>query len=216
MTRRCVLVLGAGGHCKVVLDVLGAAGCHPIGILDPNPPSSSILGVPLLGGDQEAPRLLEQGCRHAFVAIGANQVRHRKGLWLRDLGFDIVTAVHPTATVSPSATIGAGTIVMPHAVVNADAKVGAFVIVNTCAIVEHDCVVGDAAHVAPGSVIGGNVTLGQEVLFGIGAVARPLIRVGDKTVVGAGSVLVGDIGPGLTVAGVPARRLPLVFRSGVS
>lgn len=207
MTDRQVLVIGGGGHCKVVVEVLRAAGWTPCGILDPRAASPFVLGVPVLGGDEMAPELFEQGQRHAFVALGLNRLRHQLCLKLRSIGFELVTAVHPSATISPSAAIGSGTVIMPHAVINAEARVGEFAIVNTGAIVEHDCAVGTAAHIAPRSVMGGNVKLGEEVLFGIGAVARPWSEVGSRTVVGAGSVVVGHVGAGLTVAGAPARPL---------
>lgn len=206
-SKNQVLLIGGGGHCKVVIDVFRAAGWAPIGILDPHLAGADVFGVPVLGGDERASELLEQGHRNAFVAIGENAVRRRIALGLMEIGFELATAIHPSAVISPSARLEGGTIVMPNAVINAHARVGAFGIVNTGAIVEHDCVLGVAVHAAPRSVMGGNVTLEDEVLFGIGAVARPGSFIGARTVVGAGAVVIGTIGADLIAGGAPARPL---------
>jgi UDP-perosamine 4-acetyltransferase len=202
---RRIIIVGGGGHAMVVTDVLRATGWEPAGILDPNPAHDTVQGVPVLGGDELSQSLFEQGYRNAFVAIGRNDLRRRLGMRLRGIGFEIVTAVHPSAVVSPSAMIGQGVVVMPLAVVNAGARIGDFAIVNTGAIVEHDCAIGEAAHVAPRSAMGGNVTIGEEVLFGVGAVARPLSVIGARTVVGVGAVVIGEIPSDRTVTGSPAR-----------
>lgn len=202
---RRVIVIGSGGHAKVVLDVLRAAGWKPAGLLDPNPAELMVDGVPVLGGDERSQELFDQGYRNAFVALGRNDLRRKLGAGLRQIGFEIVTAVHPSAVVSPSATIGQGVVVMPLAVINAAARIGDFAIINTGAIVEHDCSIGEAAHVAPRSAMGGNVTIGEEALFGVGSVARPLSVVGARTTVGVGSVVIGEVLSGQTVVGSPAR-----------
>jgi len=204
---RRVIIVGAGGHAKVVIDVLRMAGWRPEGLLDCNPIKRSVLGVEVVGDDHLSRSLFEAGYRNAFVAIGRNDLRRRLGTQLRDMGFTIVTAAHPTATISPSAIIGSGVVIMPHAIINADARIRDFAIINTGAIVEHDCVVGEAAHIAPRSVIGGQVMIEDEVFFGIGAVARPHSVIGARSTVGAGAVVVGNVQPLQIVAGIPARPL---------
>lgn len=202
-----LLLVGGGGHAKVVLDVARAAGFSVAGFLDPDPAASPIGDVRRLGGDEVAPALRAQGLGLAFVALGDNRLRRKIGERLRAQGFELATLVHPSAVVSPSAWIGPGTVVMPLAVVNAAARIGAHVIVNTGAIVEHDCVLGDGVHVAPRSALGGSCTLGEEVFFGIGACARPLSRIGRGATVGAGAVVVCEIMEGAVVVGTPARPL---------
>jgi UDP-perosamine 4-acetyltransferase len=202
---RRIIIVGGGGHAKVVADVLRAAGWEPAGLLDPNPAQDAVQGVPVLGGDELSQSLFDQGYRNAFVAIGRNDLRRKLGWRLREIGFEIVTAVHPSAVVSPSAMIGQGVVVMPLAVINAGARIGDFAIVNTGAIVEHDCAIGEAAHVAPRSAMGGNVSVGEEALFGVGAVARPLSVIGARAVVGVGSVVIGEVATDRTVSGSPAR-----------
>jgi UDP-perosamine 4-acetyltransferase len=202
-----LLILGGGGHAKVVIDVARAAGFAPAGILDPAPSSDEVLGVPVIGDDGRAEELFAAGHRQAFVALGDNRTRRRIGLRLLEIGFDLPPLVHPAAIVSPSAGLGAGVCVMPLAAINAGARIGDLAIVNTGAIVEHDCVLGGASHVAPGSTLGGGCFIGAEVLFGVGAAARPGTRIADGTVVGAGSAVACDIGPRMVVGGAPARPL---------
>ncbi len=206
-----LLLVGGGGHAKVVLDVARAAGFSVSGFLDPDPSAPPIGEVRRLGGDEAAPALRAQGLALAFVALGDNRLRRKIGEHLRTQGFGLVTLIHPSAVVSPSALIGAGTAVMPLAVVNAAAHIGDHVIVNTSAIVEHDCVLGDGVHLAPCSVLGGGCTLGEEVFFGIGACARPLSRIGARATVGAGAVVVAEIIEGAVVVGAPARPLTRTY-----
>jgi UDP-perosamine 4-acetyltransferase len=202
-----VLIVGGGGHSKVVIEIFRSTGHEPAGILDPHTKERHVLGVTVMGGDDKAEELFESGYRYAHVAIGENALRRRIGDRLKHIGFTLMNALHPSAVISPSAEIGDGVAVMANAVINAKARVADFVIVNTGAIVEHDCSVGIATHVAPRSVMGGNVVLDDGVLFGIGAVARPLSRIGARAVVGAGAVVIGVIEADAIVAGSPARLL---------
>jgi UDP-perosamine 4-acetyltransferase len=204
---RRIIVVGAGGHAKVVIDVLRSAGWHPEGLLDPSYPSPPVSGVPVIGTDEAAADLRLRGIRYAFVAIGRNDLRRRLCRELRALGFELPNAIHATASISTTAVLGTAIAVMPNAVIHAEAHISDFAIINTGAIVEHDCVIGEASHVAPRSALGGSCRLGDEVFFGIGAVARPESIIGDRAVVGAGATVVGTIEAGATVVGNPARRL---------
>jgi UDP-perosamine 4-acetyltransferase len=200
-----LLVIGGGGHAAVVIDVARAAGFHPVAILDGARVGSSCNGVEVIGDDAMAPDLFSQGIDAAVVAIGDNRLRVRLGEELERIGFDLPLLRHPSAIVSPSATVGRGTVIMPLAVINADAVVGRLVIVNTAAVVEHDCVIGDGAHVAPGCRLGGNVVVGGQSLLGIGSVVRPGGRIGDYAVVGAGSTVIADLKGHCIASGSPAR-----------
>lgn len=200
-----LLVIGAGGHAKVVIDIARAAGWNPVAALDPIGPGHHCAEVPVLGNDDLAPDLFRDGLRFAVIALGSNRLRARIGEHLQAIGFQCPAVAHPGATLSPYACIGDGTVIMPGAIVNSHAHVGNFVIINTGAIVEHDCHIGTGAHIAPRSVMGGNVEIGDMVLFGIGAVARPEVTVEREATIGAGSVVVSRIAAGQTVTGAPAR-----------
>lgn len=200
-----LLVIGAGGHAKVVIDVARAAGFTPVAALDPGSIGSTCNGVEVVGSDDKSAELLAAGLTQCAVAIGDNRLRLRIGERLRDMGFALPALVHPSAITSPSATIGAGTVVMPLAVINAAAAVGELVIVNSAAVVEHDCHLGNGSHVAPGTRLGGCVSIGRGAMVGIGSALRPGSSIGDFSVVGAGSTVIGDLPAECVAVGTPAR-----------
>lgn len=207
-----IVVIGAGGHAKVIIEAIRAAEGTVLGVLDPHPPAEAILGAPVLGSDDDLERLRDEGIRHAFVAIGKNSLREKIGKRVEALGMTMPAVVHPTASVSPSAMIGAGAIIMVKAVVGVETVINPLGIVNTGAVMDHDNHLGIAGHVAPGCALAGNVHVGDRAFIGVGSSVRPNTRIGADAMVGAGSSVVSDIPPGLTVVGVPAK--PLIRKTG--
>jgi UDP-perosamine 4-acetyltransferase len=205
-----VVGLGAGGHAKVVVDILRLHADHEIvGLLDPNPDlhGTEVMGVPVLGGDELLPELAGRGVRHAFIGLGsAGDTGPRRRLYelAREEGLAVVRAVHPTAAVAPSAALGDGVTIMAGAVVNAGARLGENVVINTTAVVEHDCVIGDHVHVATAAVLGGGVEVGEGSHVGLGARVNQGVRIGRGSIVGSGAVVVDDVADGVVVVGVPA------------
>jgi sugar O-acyltransferase (sialic acid O-acetyltransferase NeuD family) len=203
MSDRPLVVIGAGGHGKVVADALMAAGERVAGFIDDaKPAGTNVLGLPVLGGTD----WLHEHRPRVALGIGNNQARATAAEACDRAGCALVTVVHPRAVVAPSAVVEAGTVVMALAVVNADARIGRGVILNTSCIVEHDCVVGDFAHVSPGSAMGGGCRVGALAQLGIGATMRPYTAIGERSLVGAGAVVVAEIPADTVVKGVPARR----------
>lgn len=202
-----IVIIGAGGHAKVCIELLRAMG-ESVAYCIAGPDSGAdCLGVPVLTGDEHLARLRALGYRRAFVAIGANRLRLRLGDAARALGFELVNAVSPRAAVSPSARLGAGVAVMAGAVLNAEALVGDLAIVNTGATVDHECVLGTAVHIAPQCALAGNVTVGDGAFLGVGCKVIPDIAIGADATLGAGTVVISNIEAGRTAVGVPARYL---------
>jgi sugar O-acyltransferase (sialic acid O-acetyltransferase NeuD family) len=203
---RRLLVLGAGGHGKVVADAASAGRRWAvIEFLDDRYPehavledwkvvarSADIAGV--IAADDEV-----------IVAIGDNARRLAVIDELLSRGISPATVTHPAAVVSPRASLAPGCVVFAGAVINAGASLGRGCIVNTGAIVDHDCRLDDAVHVAPGAALGGNVRVGRRSWVGIGASVRHGISIGSDTMIGAGAAVVADIGDNVVAVGVPAR-----------
>jgi UDP-perosamine 4-acetyltransferase len=210
---RRVVGIGAGGHAKILVELLqGVGGCTLVGFTDPRPDlkDTRLLGVPILGDDSLLPGLRCEGVEAAFVGVGATRdVIVRKKLYelATGCGFEMITLVHPRAYVAPSARLGRGTVVLPCAVVNTDVTIGDNVTVYSGVIVEHDSVIGDHVHLSPGVHVAGGVAIGQEAFVGIGASIIQGIRIGAGAIIGAGAAVIRDVPAGSTAVGVPARIL---------
>lgn len=201
------LVIGAGGHAKVVIEAIRAMGEEVVGVLDASPAGSPVLGAPVLGDDEKLPTLRSEGFVYLALGIGANALREKIGRRAKTLGFEMPPVVHPSALLSPSAKLGEGVVVMARAVIGTETFLNDMAIVNTGAVLDHDNVLGVAAHVAPGCALAGNVLVGDRALIGVGSAIRPGVRIGADATIGAGSAVVADIPDGGLFGGAPARRL---------
>ena len=203
--------VGAGGHAKVIIDILELVNEYLIaGLLDRDHDKigSKIGGIRVIGDDSLLPSLYDRGVRNAFIGLGSlGNSSARQALYEKVLGFgfSVIAAVHPRAVVSRSAQLGLGPTVMAMAVVNPGTVVGHNVIINTGALIDHDCVIGDHVHVATGACLSGGVHVANGTHIGAGAVVRQGISIGQNSIVGAGSVVVKDVPDNVTVIGVPAQ-----------
>lgn len=201
-----LLVVGAGGHGKVVADTAYSIGrWDKIAFLDDRYASiGNVLNGPVLGPLNQAASFLSEYAE-LVVAIGDNYLRVNLLRKFEDIGFRLPTLVHPTAFVSRAASLKPGTVVLSQAAVNAGAKVGFGCIINTAATVDHDCVLGTGVHVCPGAHLGGEVSVGDYSWLGIGSTIIHKISIGEKVIIGAGTVVIKQIENNVTVFGVPGR-----------
>ena len=207
-----IIIYGAGGHAKVVIDViLNQRKYNVAGVIDDNPELTgiSVLGYPVLGGSELLRELNQDSIFKAIAGIGDNRTRWAAIRKLRDAHFQLATTVHPDASIGREVTIGAGTVIMAKAVVNPGSVIGENVIINTSSSVDHDCCIGDYAHICPGVNLAGGVSIGDVSLIGIGSAVLPSVSIGSNVVIGAGSVIIDDVCDNMTMVGVPAHSIAL-------
>jgi sugar O-acyltransferase (sialic acid O-acetyltransferase NeuD family) len=206
-----VVLVGGGGHCRSLIDVIEAEGVLQIaGIVDlPQRQNENVFGYPWIGAAEDLPALAR---KYPYFLIAAGQIglpslRERLYKMITMAGGKLPTVCSPQARVSPRATIGPGTVIFHQAVVNAAATLGGNVIVNTSALIEHDVDVGAWCHISTGARVNGGCKLAARCFVGSGAVLREDVRLAEGTIVGCGAVVVRDTEPFGVYVGVPARRI---------
>ena len=202
-----LLVCGAGGHGRVVLDAARAGGRYAeLAFVDEDEAlvGRQVDGIRVLAGWSDLGTSQGRSWR-AVIALGDPMLRLEAAERVSGLSIPFATVVHPFAWVSPTASLGEGTVVLAGAVIQAGARIGKHAIINTSASVDHDCRIGDFAHISPGAHLAGGVTVGSAAHIGIGASVIPGVTVGEGAVVGAGAAVIRDVPAGTTVVGVPAK-----------
>ena len=200
-----VVLLGGGGHCRSVIDVIEQAGIYSIlGVLEKEGVScSNLLGYPLLGSDHDLPAFIEQNCA-VVITIGQIKTagpREQLYRYAKEAGAEMPTVVSPRAYLSRHARIAEGTTVMHEAIVNCSAEIGENCIINTKALVEHDVKIGNHTHVATGAFVNGGAQIGQRCFIGSGAVIHNDIDIGDGCLVGAGTTVRTNLPDGTVLKG---------------
>jgi sugar O-acyltransferase (sialic acid O-acetyltransferase NeuD family) len=199
MNKR-IVIIGAGGHGKVVADIAKKNGYKEIAFLDDNSAVKTCGGYPVIGKTSEAQNIDAD----MIVGIGNAAIRRRMQESLDE--DKIVTLIHPDAVVAYDALIGIGTVVMAGSVINPGAEIGKGCIINTCSSVDHDCIIGDYVHVSVGSHLCGAVTIEDEAWIGAGATISNNVSICRNSMIGAGAVVVGNIMETGTYIGIPARK----------
>jgi sugar O-acyltransferase (sialic acid O-acetyltransferase NeuD family) len=207
---RKLLLLGGGGHCKSIIDSL--SGCNTyagIGIVEKSGiDHAPILGIPVVGTDEDLEKLKREGYTDAFVSLGSiGNTSNRRKLFgmIATLGFCIPNIIDDSAIVSSNSILGRGSFIGKHAVVNAGSVLGDGVIINSSATVEHDCVIGAFAHVSPGVVLCGNVTIGVDAHIGAGSIVRQQVQIGNRAIIGMCSIVLHDVPDNTLAYGSPCQ-----------
>lgn len=204
-----IIILGAGGHAKVLLDAL--AGFEVLGLADNDPAKVGTLvaGLPVLGNDDVV--MAHASDRVVLVngvgSVGNNAIRRTLFVRYKDAGYVFLQVRHGSAIVAADVVLAEGVQIMAGAVLQTGCSIGVNSIVNTGAIIDHDCRIGAHVHIAPGAVLSGDVDVGDNVHIGVGATVIQGVRIGAGSLVGAGAVVLRDLPAGAKVAGVPAKEI---------
>lgn len=204
-----IVLIGGGGHCKVIISILKEIGKFEIiGISDSFKIGSSVLGIPVKFTDEDLPQLFKSGIKNAVIAIGSTgnpSKRIEIFKSITQIGFNLPVIISPHALISEEVEVGCGTVVMSGVIINSGTKIGRNCIINTGAIIDHDCSIGDYVHIAPGVSISGYVFIDSGSHIGTGASVIDNISIGNNSIIGAGAVVIGDIPSFCTAVGVPAK-----------
>lgn len=210
MSLEKIILIGGGGHCRSVIDVIENTGKYIIlGIVDEeSKKGQKINGYDIIGSDDDLPLLLKQ-CDNFHISVG--QIKSfaiRQSLFdtIKRLGAKLPIIIAKNAYVSGSATLGEGTIIMQQAIVNANTIVGENCIINTRALLEHDCEIGNDCHVSTGAILNGGVKVGNGVFIGSGSVVNQEVEIGRNCVIGSGSVVISEIEEDASYIGNPAQK----------
>lgn len=198
-----LIIIGAGGHGKVIADSAVKNGYTNIQFVDDGMKPNACMGFSVVGAIKDI-EVLDDGHTDFIIGIGNNEIRKRIAEKHR---VNWISLIHPSAQIAVDAKIGAGTVIMAGAVVNASATIGEHCIINTNAVVEHDNVIEDYVHISPQVALGGTVHIGEQTHVGIGATVTNNIVMCQGCVIGAGAVVIHDIEIGGTYIGVPAFRI---------
>jgi sugar O-acyltransferase (sialic acid O-acetyltransferase NeuD family) len=205
-----IIIVGAGGHAKIIIDSLLSIGSYDIKILDDKKINQLLLGCLVEYGENDLNKLKLLGYNSAFVAIGSiGDITIRKKFYdiLKKKKFRIPIIIDPSAMVSKYSTIGEGVYIGKGSIVNSDSKIGKMSIINSGSIIEHDVSIGEFVHVSPGSTILGNCIINNNTHIGANSVIKQGLSIGFNSLIGIGSVVTKDIGDNILAYGNPTKEV---------
>lgn len=205
-----IILIGGGGHCKSVIDVIEEQGLYKIaGILDVKENvGKSILGYPVIGTDLDIDRLVD-GCLNFHITIGhikSNSIRKQVFDHIKLKKGNLPTIISPRAYVSKYASIGEGSTILHHALISANVRIGLNSIINSRVVIEHDTIVGNHCHIAPGSVINGECVIEDDCFVGSQAIVTQCVRIQAASLIAAGAVVNKSVSSRSLMAGNPAIK----------
>jgi sugar O-acyltransferase (sialic acid O-acetyltransferase NeuD family) len=207
-----LLLLGGGGHCKSVIDSLLKTNSYTeVGIIDKKENvGESILGVPIIGYDDDLFKLYHNGYNNAFITIGSignPSIRVKLFKVIEEIGFEIPNIIDINAIISEHVTLEKGIYIGKNAVINAGSFIGKCAIINTASILEHDCIIGKFSHISPGSVLCGEVKIGEYTHIGARSVVKQQVKIGANSLIGMGSVVLKNISENVMAYGNPCKEV---------
>lgn len=210
MEKKKILIIGAGGHSKVVADSINKNEFQIVGMLDKD---DSLAGkyvndIPVIGSDNMAAKYYMDGIHYAVIGIGHLGNYHlRNNLFnkLKNIGFHMINVIHPSAVISESVMFGEGNVILPNVTINSGARLTDNNIINTCAIVEHDVEIGSNVHMGPGTIICGMSRVADNTFVGAGSTVIQGITIGENVIIGAGSTVIHSIKGSTIACGTPAK-----------
>jgi len=193
-------IFGAGGHGRVIAELLQFNDCKVEAFFDDRPKLNLMNSIPVISSD-----FLEnnQMKLSVIIAIGDNLVRKKISKRLKNNLF--YSCYHNKAIISPSAKVNIGTVVMLNAIINSNVEIGKHVIINTASIVEHDCIIEDYVHLSPSVTLLGDVFVGEGTQIGAGVIVLPGVKIGKWCIIGAGSVVINNVPDGSIMVGNPGK-----------
>ena len=211
MSKEKIVLIGGGGHCKVVMSILKKFDQFEIvGIVDNYKEDNTISGINVIGSDDDLKDFYKSGIKNALITVGSikdNTKRSRLFDMAKKIGFNFPTIISSDAIVDSTVKINEGTVIMPGSIINIDSSIGKNCIINTGAIIEHDCKIGNHCHIAPGVHISGAIDIDELSFIGIGATIIQGIKIGKKVTIGAGSVIIKNIPDNVIAVGNPAKTI---------
>lgn len=201
-----IILVGCGGHSLVVYECFISLGKRIVGYCDKTEVEKNPFDIPYLGHELNLSSDLMRE-NDLFVAIGNNEIRDKVYNSLLKLNVTFINAIHSSAVISPSSTLGSSVLIAPGVIVNAMTEIKSGVIINTNASVDHECHINNFSHIGPGATLCGNVSVGTNTLIGAGSVVREGITIGNNCIIGAGSVIVKNIPDNSIYFGNPAKQI---------
>ncbi len=206
-----ILLVGGGGHAKAIIEIITMCKeYHIAGITDSKSDKKEkhISGVPIIGDDTNLQIYFQKSVKKAFITLGTigdTKPKIRLYKMLKEIGFELINVIHPSAIITDSLKMGAGNAFMAGSIINTYTALGNNCIINTGSLIEHDCLIEDHVHIATGAKLAGNVKVKEGAHVGIGAIVKQGVTIGRQVIVGAGAVVLEDIPDNVVCAGIPAR-----------
>lgn len=207
-----IAIIGAGGHARVVYEILRHDNNMEIAAFVDNVVRGSeekIMGIPVVGDHSILPKLIKEGIKGYIIGVGDNKIRMQHFNKILNMGLEPINAVHPTAHIAYNAKIGKGVVIATGATIATGVIIGNNTIINTGSIIEHEDIIEDHVHIAPGTVLAGRVTVKEGAFIGAGSVVKEYVTIGENATIGAGSVVLEDVPDNAVAVGAPAKVIKI-------